>query len=125
LWLQIDQSRILKKTTFSFERRGDLALVMMYGEPASCRCAFATKLYFSRFRSLDPNSIMFVNFEPPTGRITLDRLRWSDRLWSYIYLESVTLSDELTEALGLASSGWRRAIARSRDPERNGIMIKA
>ena len=102
-----------------------MALVMMYGEPASCRCAFATKLYFSRFRNLDPNSIMFVNIDPPTGCITLDRLRWSDRLWSYIYLESVTLSDELAAALGLASSGWRRAIARSRDPERNGIMIKA
>lgn len=98
---------------------------MMYGEPEFRRCVFATKLYFSRFRNLDPNSVMFVNLDPPTGRITLDRLRWSERLWSYIYLESVTLSDELTAALGLASSGWRRTIARSRAPERNGIMTKS
>lgn len=102
-----------------------MALVMMYGEPESHRCAFATQLYFSRFRNLDPNSIMFVNLDPLTGRVALDRLRWSDRLWSYIYLETVTLSKELTEALGLASSGWQRVVARSPAAECNGIIIKA
>ena len=97
----------------------------MYGGVESSRCLFATKLYFSLFRNLDPNSIMFVNFDPVTGRVALDRLRWSDRLWSYIYLESVMLSDELIEALGLRTSNWHRAIAPSPAPECNGIIIKA
>jgi len=98
---------------------------MMYGGLESHRCLFATKLYFSLFRNLDPNSVMFVNFDPLTGRVALDRLRWSDRLWSYIYLESVTLSDELTEALGLGASDWRRAVAPSPAPECDEIIIKA
>ena len=97
----------------------------MYGGLESRRCPFATKLYFSLFRNLDPNSVMFVNFDPVTGRVALDRLRWSDRLWSYIYLESVMLSDELTKALGLGASHWRRAVAPSPAPDGNEIIINA
>jgi hypothetical protein len=110
--VHIDRLRILKNPTFSFELRGDLALVVMHGGIESRRCLFATTLYLSLFRDLDPDAVMFVTFDPITGRFALDRLRWSVRLWSYIYLDSVTLSDEFAVALGLGKSDGRRAVAQ-------------
>jgi hypothetical protein len=102
----------VKKPNFSFERRGELALVVMRGGIDCCRCLFATQLYLTLFRDLNPDSVMFVNIDPVTGRVALDELRWSDRLWSYIYLDSVALSSELAAALGLEQIHWQHGVTR-------------
>jgi hypothetical protein len=106
-----DVLRAADDPAFEYEVRGGGALVVLCGGNSSRRWGAATRLRCTVLRDADPAAILFVEYDPQGDRFSLLRMRWSERLWSYCYADSVQLSEIAAAALGLRSANWGRALA--------------
>jgi hypothetical protein len=96
---------------YGYESKRDLVLVVLCGGDASRRWRDATRLRCSELHGADPASILFVEFDPVSVRLSMLHLRWSPRLWSYCYAGATELSEAMTAALGLRTPNWQHALA--------------